>query len=582
MFGNAHRTAAAGFLAVAFTAIVSAQVTTTGIHGRVKDPSGAVIPGAQLSLTDSATGIRRATTSTADGAFVFANIQQGSYAIAAKADGFQSVAVKGIEVSSGRNTEVNLDMKIGATAETIEVTARGAQIETASNEVGATISSNSIKNLPYASRDALGFALMIPGAQSGPGGSTFDGLPNASLNITLDGMNNNSQRFKSGGTSFYQFAPARLDAIEEVSVSTSGLGADAGGQGSMQIRFTTKRGTDRYRFHLLEQFANEDLNANSYFNKLQGIRRPKTRNANYAGSMGGPLLPWIPYFKRKVFFFANFEDFPQYGATVRTTNVLNPEMYQGIYTYLGTDGQNRQINVLNVARAAGFAGTIDPTVSQLMSEIQATQKSGDIVQYRPIAGQPFQQAMLWNSATQTTNLYPTLRLDYQITSKVAWHGSWNQRHSNTMGSPNYPEGPVPSNGAYKIDAPVTTNSVDWTVTPRLLNNFLFGTQGNMEYFYYPSDIHQWERYGNVKYNTPLPAPLQGSLQAPLIPVLTPWKRNNPVYQFSDTVTWVRSKHTLTFGGSLLRTSFYENSFPGDSAGVPTYTFGVATADRSGL
>ena len=161
------------------------------------------------------------------------------------------------------------------------------QLETTSNEVGTTINNNSINELPYTSRDALNFALLMPGAASGSGGSTFNGLPNASLNITLDGMNNNSNRFKSGGTSFYEFAPARLDAIEQVTVSTTGLGADAAGNGAMQIRYVTKRGTDKYKFHLLYQAANEDLNANSYFNDERGIvpsprPAPRTTRATWA------------------------------------------------------------------------------------------------------------------------------------------------------------------------------------------------------------------------------------------------------------------------------------------------------------
>ena len=141
------------------------------------------------------------------------------------------------------------------------------------------------------------------------------------MNITLDGMNNNSQRFKSGGTSFYTFAPERLDAIEEVTVSTSGMNADQSGDGAMNIRFTTKRGTDKYHFHVLEQFANEDLNANSSFNNARGIARSRSRAADYAGNMGGPLIPWIRPLKNKVFFFVNFEDVPSPGSSIVSRTV---------------------------------------------------------------------------------------------------------------------------------------------------------------------------------------------------------------------------------------------------------------------
>src|SRR5262249_6727308 len=153
---------------------------------------------------------------------------------------------------------------------------------------------NSIQNLPYSSRDVLMFSLLMAGnttANDATGrNSTFNGLPNASLNISLDGMNNNSQRFKSGGTSMYAFAPARIDAIEQVTVSTTGLGADGSAQGAMNIRFTTRRGTDTFHGSIGEQFANEDLNANSFFNNLRGQPIAKVRQNNPYGSLGGPLL----------------------------------------------------------------------------------------------------------------------------------------------------------------------------------------------------------------------------------------------------------------------------------------------------
>jgi hypothetical protein len=98
--------------------------------------------------------------------------------------------------------------------------------------------------------------------------------------------------------------------VEQVTVSTTGLGADAGGEGAMTIRMTTKRGTDQYHGKVLEQFYNEDLNANSYFNNLRGLPRAKSRQNNIAGALGGPLVPFVPYLKHKLFFFAYFEAIP--------------------------------------------------------------------------------------------------------------------------------------------------------------------------------------------------------------------------------------------------------------------------------
>src|SRR5215471_13978849 len=230
------------------SALLFGQITTTAIHGIVRDPSGAVIPNATIKLKDTATGIEKNTTSGSEGVFAFPNVVAGSYQLSATANGFQNTVLNDIIVDTGRITDVSLTMNVGAATQTVEVTAAAAQLETTSNEVGVTINNNRIQTLPYASRDSLQFALLMAGNASANDttgrNSTFNGLPNASMNITVDGMNNNSQRFKTGGTSFFQFAPSRIDAIEQVSVSTTGLGAEASAEGAMTIRFTTKRGTD--------------------------------------------------------------------------------------------------------------------------------------------------------------------------------------------------------------------------------------------------------------------------------------------------------------------------------------------------
>jgi len=554
----------AGFVFL-LAATAAGQVTSTGIHGIVKDASGAVIPHVNLTLIDMATQTATTARSQNDGGFVFVNIPAGSYRLTASANGFQTAVLDGVVVDSGRTLDLTVQLQVGTSTERIEVTAAAVQLETTSSEIGATINNLSINTLPYTSRDSLNFALLSPGAQTTSGYSTFDGLPNASMNITIDGMNANSQRFKSGGTSFYEFGAARLDAMEEVTVSTSGMEADAAGGGAMQIRFTTRRGTDRFKFHLAEQFYNEDLNANTYFNKLTGVHRAKSRTQDYAGSVGGPLLPFIPYLSHKVFFFLNFEDVPGYGGSTYTDTMLTSDALAGNFTYLGTDGKNHTVNVLQAVAASGCStcfGTINPVIGGLLSQINSS--TSHATGWLPIAGQPYWQTMQYFQATYNGNIYPTARVDYVINQKFAWHGTWNDHRYLINGTPNYPGGPYPSNSAYLLNSPVTSNTLDITITPHLLNSVTFGTEGNMEYFYNPSDPHQWASQGNINYTLPL--------INPLIPNNTPWKRNNPVWQLNDAATWVKSKHTITFGANYLRTSFYEQSY--GNAGIPSVSFGI--------
>ncbi|HLK64661.1 MAG TPA: carboxypeptidase-like regulatory domain-containing protein [Bryobacteraceae bacterium] len=577
-------------LAACLAVAAFAQVTTTGIHGVVRDPSGATVPIASLRLRDIATGIEKTGTANAEGTFVFVNLVAGTYSLTASAPGFQTAKLDNIVVDTGRTTDLSVSMSVGATTDTIEVTGTAAQLETTSNEVGTTINNKSIQNLPYASRDSLQFALLMPGNSSANDAtgrnSTYNGLPNASMNITIDGMNNNSQRFKSGGTSFYAFAPARIDAMEEVTVSTTGLGADASGEGAMAIRFTTKRGTDQYHFAVGEQFANEDLNANTFFKNLRGQPISKTRQNNPYGSIGGPLLPFIPAMKHKLFFFAYFEAQPQPTSITENTTVLTSAAQAGNFTYLGTDGTTRTVNLLTSAQAAGLPGAVDPTVAGILGAINSSQQKA--TGFLSVTGQPYFQNMLWTQPENTLYLFPTARVDYQIAPKVAWHGTWNLRYENIAGGANYP-GMSQYNygGGYKITTYVGTNSVDWTITPHMLNNFTFGVQSNGEYFYQGSAPQQWNIYGNrnivfpaMTLNTGTQYVSNASATAtalsPVVVNQTPFIRNNPVYQLNDTLSWVKGRHNISIGGTLLHTSFYETSY--GSAGVPSYNLGLPSSD----
>jgi hypothetical protein len=238
-----------GLMAICASEVAFAQVTTTGeIHGSVLDPVSAVMPNVKLRLEDESTAIVRETLSNKDGGFVFVTLPAGSYKLTASAAGFRTAVFTGVIVETARTRDVAVQMAIGETSSSVEVSGVATPIETTANELSNTVQNRLVQDLPLSGRDMLGFGLLTAGAQRGSSdrNSTSNGLPNASLNITLDGVNNNSQRFKSGGTSNFVFAPLRLGAIEEVTVSTSGLSADASGEGAMQMRFVTKRGSNQF------------------------------------------------------------------------------------------------------------------------------------------------------------------------------------------------------------------------------------------------------------------------------------------------------------------------------------------------
>src|SRR5262249_4030294 len=222
----------------------------------------------------------------------------------------------------------------------------------------------------------------------------------------------------------------------------------------------------------------------------------------------------------------------------------------------------------------GFTSTVDPTIAGMLTKINASQAGNSFV---PISGIPpeFIQNLQWNQNLNTTQHFPTARIDYQIKPTVAWHGTWNLRTSDfTKGTAPYPNSPydfVGPNGTniHSSATPyVATTTVDWTIKQNMINSASFGIQGNGENFLINANPHRFEDQGNRIINTPL--------IGPWIPNVATDVRNNPVYQFTDNLNWTRGRHTLTMGGTWLHTSFYSHTF--GTAGVPQYNLGVVTAD----
>src|SRR5713226_4132216 len=560
------------FTLTALAPLAAPQVRNTGeIRGTVTDFSSALAPGVNLKAKDLATGIIQTTITSATGAYAFLNLQAGAYEVTASAPGFQTTVFPRVVVETARTVDVNIQLTVGQVTETVEVTGAAAQLETTSNTIATTIRNDFVQALPLTGRDTLQFAALMAGAQSPAAAtrnSTFNGLPNASMNITIDGINNNSQRFKSGGTSFFGFTPSRVDAIEEVTTSTTGSGADAAAGGAMNIRFTTKRGTSQYHGRLFHQLGNDALNANAFFSNTRGQVRAKVRQNDFGGNLGGPLP--IPGMKNRLFFFINIEDGPRPGTTDRTVDVLTESAQRGVYSYIATNGTVRSQNVLQLAN-----GQVDPTVKGILDTINGTVSKGSGTIQN--VNNPNYFTLQWRQATSSDRIYPTARLDYQIANKLAWHGTWNLRANTVPGTPNYPGLPDLASGS-KVTTYIASTALDWAIKPTMLNTFNFGVQSNHEEFNQETSVYQWKSLGNRRINLGSGITAGTNLTQP-IPDQTPWIRNAPVYNLYDNLNWVKGRHTFIFGGSYMNASFYETTW--NNAGVLNYNLGVAAGDPIG-
>ncbi len=555
------------FLLVASAAF--AQKTTGEIKGTILDAGNAAVPKASVAAKDAATGLSFNTVSAADGAYLIPNLLPGKYSVTVAAPGFEKLVIADIVVETGRSVEVPAKLEVGATTQTVEVSSSAIALDTTTNQVADTVRNDYIQDLPLAGRDVFQLSSLSSGFTPGPATEpgTFNGLFQGALNVTLDGTNVNDNRYKSTN-GFASLVALRLGAVEEVTVTTNGLQADASAQGAMTMQFTTRRGTNQFHGSVFEEVRNDFFNANDFFLNVQGLRKTAQKLNDFGGNLGGPIkVPGIPYFRNKLFFFLNFEDAPVPGATNKTATTLTSAAQAGNYTYLGTDGTLHTVNVLALAAANGYPSQIDPAVQAQLTTINGTLSKATLL---PISNNYFQQTVAWKTPTGLSDIYPSARLDYQITNKVAYHVAWNLHHNHTNATgPTYPGLPLAS-GESKQTSYALSNGVDVTFSPTVFNSFKFGIQSTIIAQNIANSIEQWASQDYRRYTF-------GSGLNASIPNAVPTINGEPAYTYSDQLNWVKGHHTFKFGASGMYARFYYLQYYAD-CGVANYTLGVASSD----
>ena len=580
------------FVFLAFLVILSmgnplrAQVLSAGgISGLVVDQSGSVIPSATLTISDPLTGFTQTTTTNNSGLYTFSDLQPATYKLKVTARGFTDAVVNDVIVEAAHTLDLKVQMKVGAATEVVEVSAQSQVLETTTNTLSTTIGPEAIQDLPLAGRDALQFAELVAGATSAGQEryTVMDALPAAALNITVDGANDNFQRYRSTTTGFFTAAPLRIGAFDELTVSTSDLTADAGAEGAATLKFVTKRGSNQFHGTGFWQAVNSVFNANSPLLDAEGIKKPSSHLNDYGGSLGGPL--W----KNKIFFFVNYEsetspgafgDTGQVfamGANAQTGAQANAEA--GDFTYETATGGQNTVNLLQIAAQTGYPSTVNSITAGLISQINSYLTKGVLLtgQYSAISGgtaggtncclMPVTNTLAWTQPYEYKLRFPTARVDYQIKPKLALHFSWDLQWFQQTGTPNYPTNPLQS-GSWKSTYFTTSTGLDYTITPHLINQFTFATESTIEQFNPTTHGDPFASQGDLVINPPLSV-------NPVVPgFILNAPRDNPLWQFIDNVTWNHGNHTFTFGGSTRISTMFETEINDP----PTYNTGIVATD----
>jgi hypothetical protein len=307
-----------------------AQDATARITGTIADSTGAVIPGVQVTVTNTATQASREATTDHDGFYQVLALPIGSYKVAAVRQGFRTVVSTEYKLLINQALRVDIKMEVGAAGEKVEVGAEAAPVETVTATLGQSVTGRTLTNMPLNGRDALDLALLQPGVtesnddNGGAGNYSIAGGRTDSVTFLLDGGLNNDLIDNSNLLS------PNPDAIEEFRLLASNYTAEYGRNGGGIISEVIKSGSNQIHGSAFDFFRNRVLDANDYFNIPLGVPRLDLKRNQYGGTFGGPIR------KDKIFFFFAYqgqrelEAVPDIDAPVYTPQQLKGDFSQAV------------------------------------------------------------------------------------------------------------------------------------------------------------------------------------------------------------------------------------------------------------
>src|SRR5947207_3775146 len=266
--------------------------TATGIlQGRVTDDSGSAVPDAKVTIENERTAVRQITMSNSLGNFVQPYLQPSTYKVTVEKVGFQKYSTNAVTVEVQKSTELDVILKIGEVSTTVEVSATATQLATTTSTVSTTVDNKKVLDLPLNGRNPLALANLVPGVIQGSPGSGYAGWisggRNANTEVTVDGT---SIVLPENNVSIQQLALTPLvDSIEEFTVITNALAAEIGRTAGGAFNISTRSGTNQIHGTGFEFLRNSALNANTWSNNRNGVRKTGSKNHQFGGTLGGPL-----------------------------------------------------------------------------------------------------------------------------------------------------------------------------------------------------------------------------------------------------------------------------------------------------
>lgn len=555
--------------ALSFALALSAQ-DTASITGVVTDTSGAVVPGVQVTLSNSATGVKYQAVTNAEGSFTINEARPGpGYTATFSHAGFQSTSVTGIYLNVSATRTQNVQLTVGNVVQTVAVSAanQDVTVDTSDATVGNNFQVQFLNELPIANRDSpAALFTQQPGV-------TLDGAVTGARvdqdNVTLDGLDVNDNETGNFGAIV---ANAPVDSVQEFRGTTAGELASAGEGGGGQYELVTRGGTNQFHGSLVEYHRDTDLEANNWFNNNSGVARPPLIRNQFGGNFGGPIL------KNKLFFFFDYN-----GRRDTLSNLVERTVPM--------DGfRNGAIAYCNNTSPAN--GCVQSSLSS--AQVAAHDPSGigfdqDMLTFvdkrYPVAndlsgaaGDTINTAgFRFNAPFPYTEDDYVARIDYNLnnTMKVFAVGH-DARTNSTQAAIQFPGDPQTYPFIDKSYSWVVGHS--WTIGPNMLNQAEGGLtfeNYNFPNTYNPPGVNQFQTFGGNGSGGAI-------LSSPYARAINAQSRTFPIPVVKDDFSWQKGRHSLTLGGTFKWETPHNNTildYNSPTVGLGGYINGLTAAQR---
>jgi hypothetical protein len=529
-----------------------AAEVTASLLGTVRDASGAVVPGASISLTNTQTNVTQKVQTGTDGEYSFTLIPVGQYRLTVERTGFRKYVQEGIILQVNQAAKQDIKLDVGAQTEVVEVTGDVAQVDTVTATLGSVETQRRIVDLPLVERDTFQLGLLQAGvfAPDPDDGSqnpfSVSGQRSESLTFLIDGVDNNNFL---GNNAVVDPNP---DAVEEFKILTNNYGAEYGRTSGGIVNQVIKSGTNAFHGGVFEFFRNDDLNARNYF---QPTRTRFNRNL-FGGTLGGPIR------KDKTFFFISYQGSRRIeGQVAPVLTVLSPAqrgcvtVTPGCVGTVGDFSSDLPTQLVNPITGDNFPNDqvpINPIIATYISK------------YLPLPNVPNTNNFAANPIARIQEDQGIARIDHHLSARDTIYGNWiinDVRDAYPFKIVNGASsgGNVPVGSGFSDLTRSQQGAVTWThiFSPHVINEFIFGSNRFATLENIPADNTSPSELGFTNINPDDPAgvapPILFSNSFNLGPNPGgPTKEHNVTFHWQDSVSWNKGHHDLKFGADIRR------------------------------